>query len=635
MALRLQDASSLPAPGDARPPDARIAERAQALLDAREVKAYRALFAEAAAVEDPHRRYSARRKLMELGLGAAGAIPDAAVPGLFAAVARAGLDALDENPREPTLLNLAGVALYELGTIGPAETLFRAATRLDPTLPHVARNLEEIARRRGRGAAISPLLPRHLRAALPAIGRRAEEVARRARPAEGLTLSLCMIVKDEEEMLPRCLEAIRPAVDEIVVVDTGSSDRTIEIARSFGAKVIEHPWTGSFSEPRNVSFDAASGDWIVYLDADEVLVGDDAERLRALTGRTWREAFYLVETNFTGDLEDGTAVTHNALRVFRNRPEYRFEGRIHEQIAHNLPAYLPERLEVADVRVEHYGYLGAVRDAKEKSRRNSELLERQLAEGGDSPFLHFNLGSEYAAAGDSRAALESFKAAWDRLRDDPLLASFGFVPSLMDRLVTALRVTGDLDGATRQADEFLAIFPDFTDLVLEQAHAARAGGDSERAIELFERCLEMGDAPSRYSSTVGCGTYLALTGLADMRRARRELEQAERLLGRCLSEHPRYLGVVEPLSAVMLARGREPGAVVAQIEEQLETVTPSARFMLGTSLYEAGHAGHAETQFRAVLERQPGSEPVRVALSEALLSQSRWEEAAEVAAAVP
>ena len=91
------------------------------------------------------------------------------------------------------------------------------------------------------------------------------------------------------------------------------------------------------------------------------------------------------------------------MRVFRNRPEYRFEGRIHEQIAQHLPAYLPERQERTTVRVEHFGYLGAVRDTKDKTNRNLELLERQVAEGVDNPFLHFNLGSEYAAVGDAPA----------------------------------------------------------------------------------------------------------------------------------------------------------------------------------------------------------------------------------------
>src|SRR3954451_20068342 len=158
-----------------------------------------------------------------------------------------------------------------------------------------------------------------------------------------------MPVRDEQSLLPRTLDAIADHVDEIVIVDTGSTDATMDIARSYGAKVIETEWTGDFAAARNVSFDAATSDWIVYLDADEVLSDDQGPRLRELTGRVWREAFFLVETNHTGGLEDGTAVHHNALRVFRNRPEYRFSGRIHEQIAQTLPGDLPERLEATGV----------------------------------------------------------------------------------------------------------------------------------------------------------------------------------------------------------------------------------------------------------------------------------------------
>src|SRR4051794_37404468 len=235
--------------------------------------------------------------------------------------------------------------------------LFRAARRLDPDLPPIEGNLEHIQRRRRAGVNLTADLPRNILFALPPLETRAEKVAAKARPAEGLTISLCMIVKDEEEMLPRSLEAIQGAVDEIIVVDTGSTDRTVEIAESFGAKVIHHEWTGDFSAARNVSFDAATSDWVMYLDADEVLVREDAGMLRELTGRVWREAFFLQETNFTGDMEDGMAVQHSALRVFRNRPEYRFSGRIHEQIARYLPP-VAERLETTHIRVEHYGYLG-------------------------------------------------------------------------------------------------------------------------------------------------------------------------------------------------------------------------------------------------------------------------------------
>ena len=133
-----------------------------------------------------------------------------------------------------------------------------------------------------------------------------------------------MIVKNEEEMLPGCLEPLRGVVDEMIVVDTGSTDRTVEIAESFGARVVHFPWNGSFSDARNASIEAATGDWLMYLDADEHMEAADARGLRGLLGRTWREGFYLVETNYTGGEEAGSAVTHMALRVWRNRPQYRF-----------------------------------------------------------------------------------------------------------------------------------------------------------------------------------------------------------------------------------------------------------------------------------------------------------------------
>jgi tetratricopeptide (TPR) repeat protein len=443
-----------------------------------------------------------------------------------------------------------------------------------------------------------------------------------------------MIVRDEEEMLPRSLAAVRDAVDEIVVVDTGSGDRTVEIARSTGATVVEREWTGSFAEARNASIEAASGDWLLFLDADEVLDPADAPLLRELTGRTWREAFYLVETNHTGELGDGTAVTHNALRLFRNRPEYRFEGRVHEQIAHNLPSGLPERIEPTQVRVDHYGYLGAVRDAREKSRRNIELLRRQLADAGANPFFHFNLGSELAAAGDAAGACEQFERSWALLAEDPARRDRPFTPSLTVRSVKALRFGGRLAEAEARAVEGLALFPDLTDLVFERALVAAAQGDADRAATLLEECLERGDAPSRYSPTVGSGSFLALVRLAELERAR-DPERAEGLLRRCLAEHPSYLGSVLPLAAAMIARGAPAGQVIAEVEGAVAAPTPSVRFMLATALYEAGEAAAAEPLYAAVVEAQPGNGGARLALAETLLSTRRYAEAADAAAAVP
>jgi tetratricopeptide (TPR) repeat protein len=578
------------------------------------------------------RREDAYRALclaIEAQFAAAAAAAPRELPAIYLRLARTALGGLAAEPREPVLLNYAGVGLNELGAREGAAQLFEAVLRLDPEHPQAARNLDQALARTGS----RPNLPAAVGAQLRGLEAEARRVAAAARPATGLRLSLCMIVRDEEEMLPRSLAAVRDAVDEIVVVDTGSRDATVEVARSFGATVIERPWTGSFAAARNASIEAASGDWLLFLDADEVLDPADAPLLRELTGRTWREAFYLVETNHTGELGDGTAVTHNALRVFRNRPEYRFEGRIHEQIAHNLPSGLPERIEPTPIRVDHYGYLGAVRDTKEKSRRNIELLRDQLAEGGANPFFHFNLGSELAAAGDASGACEHFERAWALLAESHARRDRPFAPALTARSAKALRFCGLLDEAEARAAEGLELFPDLTDLVFEQAQVAAARGDADRAAALLEDCLERGDAPSRYSPTVGSGSFLALARLADLERER-DPERAEDLLRRCLREHPSYLGSVLPLAATMLARGVPAEGVAAEIEAAVAEPTPSVHFMLATALYEAGEADAAEPLYAAVVEAQPGNGGARLALAETLLSTRRYAEAAVAAAAV-
>src|SRR5690348_1668753 len=349
----------------------RIAASAAGAVHAGNADALTAAYESIATLGDPQRAYQARCRVTEAVLSESSALEVAQWRTIFAASAAALLDSLGAEPSEPVLLNYAGVLLYELGELGGAEALFAAARKLDPTLAHVDGNLSAVRMRKKSGGGLVPFGPAAL--TTRGLGVRARRVAHAARPTRGLTVSLCMIVKDEEEMLPGCLEAVASGVDEIVVVDTGSTDRTVEIAESFGAKVVYFPWNGSFSDARNVGLDAATGDWLFYLDADEHLVPGDARKIRRLLGRTWREGFHLVETNYTGTDETGTAVTHLALRIFRNRPEYRFEGRIHEQKSGRMPTFLPERFEATTIGIRHYGYLKSRISAKEKSRRNIEI----------------------------------------------------------------------------------------------------------------------------------------------------------------------------------------------------------------------------------------------------------------------
>ena len=258
--LDLDWAHDTEADGDAgaRGVSSELPSRARELLKEGDHDGYRRLFDRAEAIGNPDRRHWANVTLVEQGLTAVAKTVPAGLPALLAAISDGALQALEREPREPRLLNYAGVALYGLRSLDAAESMFDAATRLDPRLEDVERNRAALAARRGLPRSLQRG-PRPRRGPLaaasadhPDLARRALDVAARARPVEGLRLSLCMIVRDEQEMLPRCLAAAAAAVDEIVIVDTGSTDATIEIARSFGARVIEREWTGSFAEARNV-----------------------------------------------------------------------------------------------------------------------------------------------------------------------------------------------------------------------------------------------------------------------------------------------------------------------------------------------------------------------------------------------
>lgn len=143
-------------------------------------------------------------------------------------------------------------------------------------------------------------------------------------------ISLCMIAKDEERVLARCLDSVRHLVGQIVIVDTGSSDRTAHIAERYGAEISSFDFTFvDFAAARNRALARARGRWILVLDADEILHPEDAPLIRDLAAADANAGYYLQRLNGRGT-EDGT--TDHVVRLFPNRPDYRYRGRVHETI---------------------------------------------------------------------------------------------------------------------------------------------------------------------------------------------------------------------------------------------------------------------------------------------------------------
>jgi GT2 family glycosyltransferase/Tfp pilus assembly protein PilF len=224
--------------------------------------------------------------------------------------------------------------------------------------------------------------------------KRISAVQKQARQAD---ISLCMIVKNEERVLADCLRSAKPFFKEIIVCDTGSTDRTVEIARGLGATVIEHQWEDSFSTARNQSMAGATGKWICWIDADDTLPFSSGESIiQAVISAPSDVAGFVVPVRFTDEgPHGGVQVDH--VKVFRNLPGVAFEGRIHEQIIASLKASAGPDCKIArlDAHVLHSGYDTSEEGQAKKRERDLKLLMLDLKDRPNHPFVLFNLGMTF------------------------------------------------------------------------------------------------------------------------------------------------------------------------------------------------------------------------------------------------
>ena len=222
-------------------------------------------------------------------------------------------------------------------------------------------------------------------------------------------ISLCMVTKDEEMTIQDCVESVRDIVDEIVVVDTGSTDKTIQIVRALGAKVLHHELGDDFSIARNLSLRAASEDWILVLDADERIEKNDSPKLRNLAAIGKCAGYFLPWHTYLGE---GEKLIDYKLPFFRNMPEIYYEGLVHENVTNSVRR-LNGRCEMAEVTIHHYPTTSGERRS-EKERKYEELLKKQIAiNPNDSRALwflgciHYGWGMPQEAAKELEEAIRS------------------------------------------------------------------------------------------------------------------------------------------------------------------------------------------------------------------------------------
>ncbi|MGC3998787.1 MAG: glycosyltransferase family 2 protein [Anaeromyxobacter sp.] len=370
-----------------------------------------------------------------------------------------------------------------------------------------------------------------------------------------LRLSLCLIVKDEAELLPRFLEQARGLWDELVAVDTGSSDDTPRLLAEAGARLLHRPWTGDFAAARNHGLDAATGDWIAVLDPDELVSPELVAEVRALLQDPQAGA---ATVRMVNRLPHGHVRDARLLRLFRSDPAVRFRHAIHEDVSEAVLAHLARtgrRLVHLEGAIDHLGYVRSRAAARDKKARDVTILEACLARDPLDLYAHLKRLEQARFWGD--------RALWARAAADARRA--------LDRAPRALAQSphgGELvalmaDGLARQPGEALALLERYgaqavpsAPLLLRRGELLERVGQEERARADFERCLGLAHhTPHRQLATVR-----PLLGLARLALAAGRLPEALGRVEQALGQAPRD---PEALLAALALHRAGGGAVAA------------------------------------------------------------------------
>jgi tetratricopeptide (TPR) repeat protein len=498
--------------------------------------------------------------------------------------------AADVDPHYAEAHHNIGALLLNRGNLAEAAQHLTRALELKPVYPEAAQMLAELLPSLGRGvsrrerreqarkkrqtSAVATVPPHVLEAAQQALTQSRREIQAIAddfRVREKPQLSLCMIVKDEEKFLAQCLDSVQDVADEIVIVDTGSTDGTLPIAQRFGAKVFHYEWNNDFSAARNAALQHATGDWVLVLDADERLEPNDKPKLLEAMRFAAQPAvniggYALPFRNYIEGEESGPVIMHYATRLFRNLPGVAFSGLIHEEATPSIYG-LGMQIAFANVLIHHYGYNRNVVDSRNKMERTYTLLFKQLEKEPDNPFHLYNLANTYQYDGKWEDALPYFEKAVALMKAEAFYAAAVYngwatclyclkrYPEAVDKCLTSLRAS-----------------PDHPETHYNLGLNYNALQRYDEAIEQFEKAIALGKTFSIGISDLSVSTYKAHFAIGQAYMGKRDNARAIESLRRALEIEPQFM---------------------------------PAQFHLGVALSEAGHVADAIQSLEAVLSSQP------------------------------
>ena len=382
-----------------------------------------------------------------------------------------------------------------------------------------------------------------------------------------LKISACVIVKNEEANLPRWLAWAKALADEMVVVDTGSTDRTAELARKAGASVYSFEWRKDFSAAKNFALRKAKGDWIVFLDADEYFSEEDIPKVREHIQRLDKDrnvgGFICPLFNIDADRGGVILFTSVQLRVFRRHPDIRYHGAVHEMLRFVGKQW--RTVQVEDVRVWHTGYSsGAMR---RKLERDIEILEEERKRRGE-------IWSDACYLADCCYGLERYEEAmrWARKAVDSGKTLVGLEKRPYDVLIGAMvslrRPPAEISEVVREA---LKKFPDTVEYKANEGVAFWQEKDFARAETVFEAALPMAAEGSGHIRAAVLGY------LADIAYRRGDAAKAMDYAAEALKEERFYEPALSLLCRILSAL---PSADVIQFLNTVYDAAADADFLI-------------------------------------------------------
>jgi len=388
-----------------------------------------------------------------------------------------------------------------------------------------------------------------------------------------LSVALCMIVKNEEDVLDRCLNSVRGCVDEIIIVDTGSTDSTLAIAQKYTSKIYNYVWNNDFASARNYSLEQTQADYILMLDADEYLE-ENTDLQSELKGQ---KDFYLSKIrNF---MSDGRTFSHSAIRLFKNESRLRYKNRLHEHLdIDHIEAQLT-RGETKFI-IQHTGYTNEAMIGKNKDNRNLPIMLAEVKENPTSYNL-YNLAKLYMNFGEFEKAVKYFQQAYpgskDKMYQSELLRKLAESLLQLERPEEALTIMYDT----------VKVYAEDATLMHILGRAYKASGYLKDAESAWLKCLEMNDEGA--FSNEGITSYVSQYHLAELYQEQGELEKAYEYILKALQIKKDFAPILNKYFEIAYLINKSNDEVKAELSYMYKITQTSELQLLMDVLYTISH----------------------------------------------